>query len=215
MFARYRIIILLAKISLLYSPIAMSSTQEITGNCDNAGECTATFDSHNTSANALCADGTLIAAWHNGITPILLQCQSKGTSEENKTYVLQENIILGLNYGRYVSLNYIKNHPAESVQDKFSTTPLCAPAEADKLDKSNFILLRKQPNQDKNSYCYQVTHLIPGTSDLLLFSNETQVSHKNKDYFLPSIGKKTRKNIIKITRQIYLWQEQQKSDLRP
>lgn len=215
MFARYRTIILFASHSLLHSPLAVSGTQEITGTCDNTGECIATFDSHNTSANALCAEGSLIAAWHSKGTPILLQCQSNGTSEENKTYVLQKRIILGLNYGRYISLNYVKNHPTESVQGRFSTTPLCAPAESDKLEKSDFILLKKQPAQDRNSYCYEVTYLIPGTSNLLLFSNNAQIDHENEEYFLPSISSKTQKNIVDIAHQIYLWKNQHKSHLRP
>lgn len=211
MFARYRFSVPLIGISLLYTPYAISEVRNIIGACDRTGECATTFDRSDAITRKICPKGTLISAWHNGSRPILLQCQSSGTSEENKTYILQGENIAELNYGRYISLSYIKNHPTESIQDKYTNTPLCAPAEENRLRTAHFILLKKQPNQRNDDYCYEITYVTTNDHGLSLFNNSTLVDSSNRDYFLPPPNPRTQENIKEIIHQLDLWKKQQES----
>lgn len=114
----------------------------------------------------------------------MLQCVGSATDEEdNVSYIVNGSEGVGLNYGRYVKINFLQQNPAAPVPDKFGSVPVCVPANLEKLHKSAFVLLYKRPDETGSSYCYDITYLSTSVGGVRLETNARTVSATDRTYF--------------------------------
>ncbi|WP_322032669.1 hypothetical protein [Paraburkholderia sp. J76] len=189
---------------------ALATTPSLFGGCDSNGECSAIFSSSLPEAKSLCGERTAFIAWRKDSKPILLQCMGSATDgEDNVSYIVNGSDVVGLNYGRYVKINFLQQNPAASVPGKFGTTPVCAPANLEKLHKSTFALLYKRPDDTADYYCYDVAYLSASSGGVRLDTNATTVSASDKNYFSGPASARTRLRVKKLTQVFQTWRTDQ------
>jgi len=189
---------------------AFAATPPLFGSCDSNGECSAVFIRTLPEAKALCGDRPASVAWRKDSTLLLLQCIGSGTDREDSTsYLINGSGIVGLNYGRYVKISFMKQNPTTPIPDKFGTVPVCAPANVDKLRTSTFVLLDKRPGDSTTPYCYDVTYLITTGDSVQLDTNVGTVQTTDKSYFAERISARTRQHVERLVQIFRMWHDRQ------
>jgi len=201
---------LAAVFTLTASMSAFAATPSLFGSCDSNGECSAIFSRSLTEAKALCGERTASVAWRKDSKPILLQCVGSATDGEGSvSYIVNGSDVVGLNYGRYVKVNFLQQNPAASVPDKFGAMSLCAPANLEKLRKSTFVLLYKRPDATADSYCYDVSYLSTLGGGVQLDTNAATVSAADRTYFSGHASNRTRLRVKKLIQVFQTWHDEQ------
>ncbi|MDH6153107.1 MULTISPECIES: hypothetical protein [Paraburkholderia] len=207
MFVKFR---LAAALTLTASMSALAATPSLFGSCDSNGECSAIFSRSLSEAKALCGERITSIAWRKDSKPILLQCVGSATDgEDNVSYIVNESDVVGLNYGRYVKINFLQQNPAAPVPDKFGEVPVCVPANLEKLQKSTFVLLYKRPDETGDSYCYDITYLSSSVGGVRLDTNTGTVSATDRTYFSGHASDRTRQRVKKLIQVFQTWHDEQ------
>jgi hypothetical protein len=207
MFVKSRLI---AVFTLAVLTNAFAVSPPLFGSCDSDGECSAIFNHSLPEAKAVCGERSASVAWRKDSKSLLLQCMGSATDQEdNVSYLINGREVVGLNYGRYVKISFLQQNPATSVPDKFSSVPVCAPANVEKLHTSAFVLLDKRPGDLGTSYCYDITYLSTPGGGVRLDTNAGTVKAIDRTHFIGHVSDQTRQRIEKLIQVLRTWHGQQ------
>jgi hypothetical protein len=207
MFVKSRLV---AIFTLAASTSAFAVTPSLFGSCDSDGECSAIFNRSLPEVKALCGERTASVAWVKDSRPLLLQCVSSATDQEdNVNYLINGRDVVGLNYGRYVKISFLQQNPATSVPDKFGSVPVCTPANVEKLHTSAFVLLDKRPGESGTSDCYDVTYLSTSGDGVRLDTNAGTVRATDRAHFSGRVSNRTRQRVERLIQLFQTWRDQQ------
>lgn len=207
MFVKSRITAVLA---LTASMNAAAASPSLFGSCDDNGECSAIFIRTLPEAKALCGQRTTSIAWRKNSKPILLQCVGSATDEEDNTsYVVNGVDVVGLNYGRYVKVDFLRQNSAASVAAPLGSLPFCGPADPEKLHNSAFVLLYKRPNENQDFYCYDVTYLSTTAGGVQLDTSAGIVAATNRTYFSGHTSNRTKQRVKELSQMFETWRDEQ------
>lgn len=188
---------------------ALGATIPLVGSCGADGECSAVFDQSMKETRPVCGAKIASIAWQKNSSVVLLQCVGSDTAEENKNYFVDGDKVIGLNYGRYVKVGFLKQSQDVTAPDKYGTTPLCSPVDTKKLSESMFVLLDKRPGESGAAYCYDVTYLSSVAGAFHVDTNAGPILPNDRDHFMVRVPSQTKRQVKRLVHMFSGWKASQ------
>lgn len=190
--------------SFIGSVQAASNQSQISGGCNAARDCAAVFPDSDKAARRLCRNATAAVAWRKSEATYLVQCIDSTTAEENINYLVRQpnTTATMLDYGRYVDKSALLANPAGPTVAPLPVRPLCSPADPEKVQASDFVLLNRRPAPGTNSYCYDVTYVQADGADWTIKTHAGDVQSGDAAYYGPAVSAPARADLRRMLRSL-------------
>lgn len=183
---------------------AASNQSQITGGCNAARDCAAVFPDGDAGARRLCRSANAAVAWRKSEATYLVQCIDTSTAEENVNYLVRQPNTRAtmLDYGRYVDKSVLLANPAGPTVPPLPARALCSPADPEKVQASDFVLLNRRPAPGTNGYCYDVTYVHADGADWSIKTNSGDVQPGDAAYYGPAVSAPARADLRRMLRNL-------------
>ena len=183
---------------------APSNQSQITGGCNAARDCVAMYPDSDATARRLCRNATAAVAWRKSEATYLVQCIDSTTAEENINYLVRQpnTVATMLDYGRYVDKSALLANPAGPTAPPLPVRALCSPADPEKVQDSDFVLLNRRPAPGTNGYCYDVTYVQADGADWTIKTNTADVQPGDAAYYGPAVSAPARADLRRMLRNL-------------
>lgn len=152
--------------------------------CANS-ECVVFVNDKAPAAEALCDGAGVTIRWTAGENVFLTTCEDAGTAEQNTNFLSDAagNHASKLAYGRPVLKQFVRQHPAGPVPDKFAPRPYCTPPSLPRVETSAFVLLDKLPAKTENGYCFEPTYVHYDNGQVAIDTAKARIGVSDKNYY--------------------------------
>ena len=183
---------------------AADSQSQLSGGCNAARDCSAVFPDSDAAARRLCRNATAAVAWRKSEATYLVQCIDSSAAEENINYLVREPSTTAtmLDYGRYVDKTALLANPVGPTAPPLPVRALCSPADPEKVDASDFILLSRRPAAGVNAYCYDVTYVAADGGEWGVKTNAGEVQAGDAAYYGPAVSSSARSDLRRMLRSL-------------
>lgn len=149
-------------------------------------------------AASLCPSQTLSINWNKKSNWRIATCPCNCTQQDNTNWIINsKGTIFSLNIGRVFGKNLFHSQLNPVVPDIISPHEMCEPANRQKIDDSDYLILEKRPSNRKDPYCYNAIYVYALPEQISLSSNSGQIPLNDPDYFT-NIDDTTKEKLIEL-----------------